>query len=53
MVFLSDSLRRSSGQLVFLHGLDPGSNPSEARIEENVKFSQKLVVQASLEPETV
>ena len=39
--FLSDFLRWSSGQPVFLHGLDPGSNPGEAQIEEIVKFLVK------------
>ena len=39
--FLSDFLRWSSGQLVFLHGLNPGSNPGEAQIEEIVKFLAK------------
>ena len=39
--FLSDFLRWSSGQPVFLHGLDPGSNPGEAQIEEIVKFLAK------------
>jgi hypothetical protein len=27
--------------VVFLHGLDPGSNPGEAQIEEIVKFLAK------------
>ena len=39
--FFSDFLRWSSGQPVFLHGLDPGSNPGEAQIEEIVKFLAK------------
>ena len=39
--FCSDSLRWSSSQSVFLHGLDPGSNLGEAQIEEIVKFIAK------------
>ena len=39
--FLSDFLRWSSDQPVFLHGRDPGSNPGEAQIEEIVKFLAK------------
>ena len=41
LVFSSDFVRWSSGQPVFLHGLDPGLNPGEAQIEEIVTFLAK------------
>ena len=40
-VFSLRKLGFFSGQSVFLHGLDPGSNPGEAQIKEIVKVLAK------------